>query len=72
MYRGERDMFAEYTQEQKEKQVTEVLLSNIENILLNGTQLILDKVFELVGFDKITDTVLKLILQMNCEKQDFQ
>jgi len=26
-------------------------LNNIENILLNGTQLILDHVFKLVGFD---------------------
>jgi hypothetical protein len=33
-------MFSEHMQAQEEKQVTEVLLSNIENILLNGTQLI--------------------------------
>ncbi|GHT43270.1 hypothetical protein AGMMS49965_16740 [Bacteroidia bacterium] len=38
-YLGARDMFAEHTREQEEKQVTERLLGNIENILLNGTQL---------------------------------
>ena len=38
--KGERDMFALCEQEREEKQVTDYLLSNIENILLNGTQLI--------------------------------
>jgi hypothetical protein len=54
---GSRDMFRE--QQQKEKQVTEQFLSNIENILLNGTQLILNQVFRLVGFDAIDDGILK-------------
>ncbi|GHS99773.1 hypothetical protein FACS189421_10840 [Bacteroidia bacterium] len=45
-YLGERDMFTEQRQEQEEKQVTETFLSNIENILLNGTQLILNQVFQ--------------------------
>ncbi|GHU63448.1 hypothetical protein FACS1894160_3530 [Bacteroidia bacterium] len=40
-YHGARDMFAEYTREQEEKQLTAHLQGNIENILLNGTQLIL-------------------------------
>lgn len=56
---GKRDMFTEQDRELEEKQVTEHLLSNIENILLNGTQLILNPVFELTGFDKIDDQVLK-------------
>jgi hypothetical protein len=34
-------------------------LSNIENILLNGTQLILNRVFETVGFDVINGDILK-------------
>ncbi|MDR2763988.1 MAG: hypothetical protein LBB90_03050, partial [Tannerella sp.] len=42
-YHGERDVFAEHTREQEEKQVTERLLGNIENILLNGAQLILNQ-----------------------------
>jgi hypothetical protein len=32
--RGERNMFAEHERREEEKQVTEYLLSNIENILL--------------------------------------
>ena len=38
---GEQDMFIIQAQEAEEKQVTEYFLSNIENILLNGTQLII-------------------------------
>ena len=40
-------------------QVTTHLLSNIENILLNGTQLILNQVFKKIGFDSINDDILK-------------
>ena len=42
---GERDMFLHQQQQLEEKQVTDYLLDNIENILLNGTQLILNEVF---------------------------
>ena len=35
------------------------MLSNVENILLNGTQLILSQVFKITGFDSIDDDVLK-------------
>ncbi|GAB6008030.1 hypothetical protein [Dysgonomonas reticulitermitis] len=48
---GDQDMFAEHEHQLEEKQVMDYLLSNIENILLNGTQLILNRVFKLVGFD---------------------
>jgi transposase len=67
-YTGERDMFVEYEQQREEKQVTEYLLSNIENILLNGTQLILDQVYRLVGFDAIEDDILKqLVIARLCQ-----
>lgn len=56
---GRRDMFAEAEKEREEKQVTSYLLSNIENILLNGTQLILNQVFMAIGFDAIDDDILK-------------
>jgi transposase len=56
---GSRDMFLEQRQKEEEKQVTEHLLSNIENILLNGAQLILNRVFKQVGFDTIDDDILK-------------
>jgi transposase len=67
-YLGKRDMFSEHTREQEEKQITERLLGNIENILLNGTQLILNPVFQLVGFDKIGDDILKhLVVSRICQ-----
>lgn len=56
---GLRDIFIEKEREAEEQQVTEHLLSNIENILLNGTQLILDKVYTAVGFDAIGDGILR-------------
>jgi hypothetical protein len=57
--KGERDMFTVYEQQREEKQAVEYLLGNIENIMLNGTQLILNRVFQLVGFDAIDDDILK-------------
>ena len=56
---GTRDVFNEREREREEKQVVEYLLSNVENILLNGTQLILNEVFRLIGFDAIDDDILK-------------
>jgi hypothetical protein len=53
------DIFVEARRRDEEKQVTEYLLSNMENILLNGAQLILNPVFELIGFDKVEDELLK-------------
>jgi len=53
------DMFTVAERQREEKQVTENLLNNVENILLNGTQLILNEVFRLVGFDIIDDDILK-------------
>jgi hypothetical protein len=52
-------MFEKYQRQVEEKQVTEYLLSNIENFLLNGTQLILNRVFKNIGFNKIEDEILK-------------
>ncbi|GHT38002.1 hypothetical protein FACS189435_4180 [Bacteroidia bacterium] len=67
-YLGERDMFAEHTREQEEKQATGHLLGNIGNILPNGTQLILNHVFKRVGFDKIDDDILKhLVVSRICQ-----
>ena len=65
---GNRDMFALAEREREEKQVTEYLLNNVENILLNGTQLILNEVFKLVGFDTIDDDILKhLVVARLCQ-----
>ena len=56
---GKQDMFTVQAQKVEEKQITDQLLKNIENILLNGTQLILEPVFKSVGFDTIEDDILK-------------
>jgi hypothetical protein len=48
--------------EQEEKQVIEYLLSNVENVLINGTQLILNQVFTIVGFNAIEDEILKQLV----------
>ena len=65
---GDCDMFALQAQAEEERQVTDYLLSNIENILLNGTQLILNQVFNLVGFDTVEDEVLKhLVVARLCQ-----
>jgi len=65
---GTRDMFTLQSQKEEERQVTEYLLSNIENILLNGTQLILNQVFNAIGFNTIEDDVLKhLVIARLCQ-----
>ena len=66
--RGDRDMFAEAEREREEKQVTDYLLNNVENILLNGTQLILNQVFRIIGFDVIEDEIFKhLVVARLCQ-----
>ncbi|MDR0561032.1 MAG: hypothetical protein LBG92_12795 [Prevotellaceae bacterium] len=67
-YCGNRDMFKEAERQVEEKQVTEYLLDNVESILLNGSQLILNAVFKLVGFDAIEDNILKhLVVARLCQ-----
>jgi len=53
------DMFDQYKREQSEHESVEYVFKNIENILLNGPQLILNRVYSLIGFDKINDSILK-------------
>ena len=65
---GVQDMFLLNERQREEKQVTDHLLDNIENILLNGTQLILNQVFKLIGFDAIDDDILKhLVIARLCQ-----
>jgi hypothetical protein len=49
-YGGKMDMFKEYEKRLEEKQTVEYLLSNVENVLLNGVQLIVNRVSDQVGF----------------------
>ena len=68
LQRGDRDMFSEAEMEREEQQVTEHLLNNIQNILLNGTQLILNQAFKLIGFDVIEDKIFKhLVVARLCQ-----
>lgn len=61
-YLGEQDIFEIHDKAHEEKQVTEHFLSNIENILLNGVQLILNNVFKLTGFDQIEDAIFRQLV----------
>lgn len=59
---GTADIFDDYQREEEEKLVTNQLLSNIKKILLNGSQLILDRVYDLIGFNEIEDDVLRHLI----------
>ena len=56
---GQKDIFINYDQQLNEEYLTNHFISNIENVLLNGTQLILNRVYKRIGFDKIDDQILK-------------
>ena len=43
----------------KEVEETERFLSNIDNVLINGTQLLLDHVYDSIGFNQIPDEILR-------------
>ncbi|MFA7138032.1 MAG: IS1634 family transposase [Bacteroidales bacterium] len=58
-YKGEQDIFNIRDKNIEEQKVTEDLLSNIENILLNGVQLILNPLFRITGFDAIEDDIFR-------------
>ena len=65
---GVRDMFAIHEQQREERQETDYLLNNVENILLNGAQLILNQVYRLVGFDAIGyDMLTQLVIYHLCQ-----
>jgi hypothetical protein len=70
-YEGQTDLFSLFEKEQsanRELEETERVLGNIDNILINGTELILDYVFKGVGFDKINDNILKqLVITRLCQ-----
>jgi len=53
------DMFDKYKRVKSEQESFEYFFSRIENILLNGPQLLLNRVFCLTGFDRINDSILK-------------
>ena len=68
--KGERDMFLEYARQAEERIVVEHLLNKVENILLNGTQMILNPLFDTIGFDAIDDDILRhLVVSRLCQPQ---
>jgi transposase len=65
---GLTDMFEQNYAEKFEREAVDYFFNNIENILLNGTQLIIHQVFGLIGFHTIDDEVLKsLVLSRICQ-----
>ena len=60
---GEQDVFEVHDKENEERQVTEYLLSNVENILLNGVQLILNKAFKLSRLELFQPQPFSLITE---------
>jgi hypothetical protein len=66
--RDEQDIFTVYERDNDDNQPTDKLLSDIKNILLNGTQLILNQAFNLIGFDFIKDDVFRhLVVARLCQ-----
>ena len=60
----ELDLYGEESEaKRKEEENAQMFLSNIENILINGDKLILDRIFDKVGFDQIEDEVFRKLVQ---------
>jgi transposase len=61
-------MFDQYEKEKFERDTTDYFFNNIENVLLNGRQLILNRVFKLTGFDGIEDHEFRqLVVSRICQ-----
>jgi len=66
--RADGDIFDNYEREESERETIDRFFNNIENILLNGPQLILNRVYSQIGFNKINDSVLKdLVIARICQ-----
>lgn len=60
--------FDEADQKEFERKNAEAVLGNIDGILLNGAKLILDKVFDSIGFNRVGDDVLRhLVIARLCK-----
>ena len=60
----ELDLYGEESEaKRQESENMLAFLSNIENILVNGDQLILDRIFDKVGFNQIEDAVFRKLVQ---------
>jgi hypothetical protein len=67
---GQRDIFLEHAHKTEEREIVENFLSKVENILLNGTQMILNPLFDNIGFNGINDDILRhLVVSRICHPQ---
>ena len=58
------DLFGEERKAcEEELAITEGVLSNISNILINGSDLILDRVFDLIGFNRVDDVIFRQLVK---------
>jgi transposase len=63
-YLPELDLFGEEKHAQNNEQALVLqFLNHVENILLNGTELILERVFNQVGFNQIKDEIFRKLVQ---------
>lgn len=52
----------------EELRAAETMLGNVESILLNGAKLILDKVYDSIGFNRVSDEILRhLVVSRLCQ-----
>lgn len=60
--------FDDFTRKDQEVKAAETMLNNIDSILLNGAKLIIDKVYDSIGFNQIEDEVLRqLVVARLCQ-----
>ena len=62
--RPQLDLFGEESKRcDDERAMVERVLANVSNILINGTDLILDRVFDRIGFNRIEDEVFRKLVK---------
>ncbi len=62
-YGGQLEMdFIEENEKQQEEEETDRVLSNIDSLLINGHRLILDQVYDSIGFNQIDDEILRSLV----------
>jgi transposase len=64
-FKMQHDLFAGQEKERQniaERDNAALLLDNVENVMLNGTELILNRVYQMIGFDRINDDTLRQLV----------
>lgn len=56
------DMFSDTDGRERELAETERFISNIKNILVNGDRLVLNRIFDRIGFDSIDDEIFRTLV----------